>query len=98
MGRRSIPPLAPRLHLFKEQWGASCTPVRGSQIGSKKLFGGLSMKGILVSLFAVAVLTGVTAAQSAQSQATGSASQETSATAGQSGAQAGANTSAAASQ
>ena len=56
------------------------------------------MKGILVSLFAVGLLTGVSVAQSAPSQATPSASQETSATAGQSSAQAGTNASAAASQ
>jgi hypothetical protein len=56
------------------------------------------MKGILVSLFAVAVLTGVGIAQSAQSQASGSASQQTSAATGQSGAQATGNASAAASQ
>jgi hypothetical protein len=56
------------------------------------------MKRILVSLFAGAVLAGVCVAQSAQSQASGSASQRTSAVADHSGAQAGANTAAAASQ
>jgi hypothetical protein len=56
------------------------------------------MKRILVSLFAGAVLAGVCVAQSAQSQASGSASQDTSASAGKSGAHAESNTSATASQ
>src|SRR5712692_3937186 len=93
-----MPPLASRLHLFKEHWGCILHSVQGSQIGSKSSWEELSMKGILVSLFVVALLTGVSVAQSAQSQATGSASQETSASAGQSAAQAGANASAAASE
>jgi hypothetical protein len=51
------------------------------------------MKRILVSFFAGVVLAGVCMAQSAQSQASGSASQETSATAAKSGAQAASNAS-----
>jgi hypothetical protein len=60
----------------------------------------LSMKRILVLEFAFAgaVLCGVCAAQSAQSQASGSASGQTSVAAGQSGAQAAGNASAAASE
>ena len=53
------------------------------------------MKRILISFFAGAVLAGVCMAQSAQSQASGSASQETSASAGNSGAQAASSASAA---
>jgi len=56
------------------------------------------MKRILVSFFAGAVLAGVCIAQSAQSQASGSASQETSATASKSGAQAASNASGATSE
>ena len=56
------------------------------------------MKKILFSLLAAVVLVGISVAQSAQSQASGSASQQTSVAASQSGAQAGANASAAASQ
>src|SRR6266853_6269402 len=56
------------------------------------------MKGILVSLFAGALLAGVCMAQSAQSQTSGSASQETSASATKSGAQAASNASAATSE
>jgi hypothetical protein len=56
------------------------------------------MKRILVSLFAGAVLAGTCVAQSAQSQASGSASQETSVSADKSGAQAASSASAATSQ
>ena len=56
------------------------------------------MKRSLVSFFAGAVLAGVCIAQSAQSQASGSASQETSATASKSGAQAASNASGATSE
>jgi hypothetical protein len=56
------------------------------------------MKRILVWLFAGTVLAGVCLAQSAQSQASGSASQDTAVSAGQSAAHAESNTSATASQ
>jgi hypothetical protein len=46
------------------------------------------MKRILISLFAVVLVAGICVAQSAQSQASGTASQETSASAAKSGAQA----------
>src|SRR5258707_143700 len=58
----------------------------------------LSMKRILISFFAGAMLAGVCMAQSAQSQASGSASQEPSASAGKSGAQAASSASAATSE
>jgi hypothetical protein len=86
------------MHLFTA-YGVHPALLSGSQnCGSKSSWEVLFMKRILVALFAVAVLDGVSVAQNAASQTSGSTSQAASVATGPSAAQTGANASATASQ
>jgi hypothetical protein len=84
---------------FHRAWG--CTPVlpSGCKLRFKKgSCEELTMKKILVSMFAGAVLAGVSVAQKTESQVSGSASQASSVATGPAAAQTGANASSTASQ